>query len=80
MKLAPPDLKLLHEGVMVLVNTERVGVVPAKVLQILDDGTVLIYWYNGPQGKFTANVAMYPVYYDKEAKSKEVYTWKPTKQ
>ena len=79
-KLSPPDLESIHEGVMVLVNTERVGVVPAKVLQIMDDGNVLVDWYNGPQGKFTANVAIYPVYYDKEAKFKEVYTWKPTKQ
>ncbi len=46
-KLAPPDLESIHEGVMVLVNTERVGVVPAKVLQIMDDGNVLVDWYNG---------------------------------
>ena len=65
---------------LILVNAERVGVVPAKVVQLLDDGTVVVDWYNGPAGKFSATSAVYPVYYDRAAKGKEVYTWKPTKQ
>ena len=76
----PPSLQELKEGMLILVNTERVGVVPAKVVQLLDDGTVVVDWYNGPAGKFSATSAVYPVYYDRAAKSKEVYTWKPTKQ
>ena len=76
---ASPPLQELNEGMLVLVNTERVGVVPAKVVQLLDDGSIVIDWYNGPAGKFSAASAVYPVYYDRAAKGKEVYTWKPTK-
>jgi len=79
-KQIPPDLDDIVEDDMLLVNTERVGVVPAKVLQILDDGTLLIDWYNGPSGKFRANSAIYPVFYDREAAKKEIYTYTPTEQ
>jgi hypothetical protein len=46
---------------LVLVNTERVGVVPAKVVQLLDDGSIVIDWYNGTSGKFNTTSAVYPV-------------------
>ena len=39
---SPPPLQELNEGMLVLVNTERVGVVPAKVVQLLDDGSIVI--------------------------------------
>jgi len=77
---SPPPLQELNEGMLVLVNTERVGVVPAKIVQLLDDGSIVVDWYNGPAGKFKPTTAVYPVYYDRAAKGNEVYTWKPTKQ
>ena len=79
-KQIPPNLDDIVEDDMLLVNTQRVGVVPARVLQILDDGTLLIDWWNGPSGKFRANSAIYPVYYDRKAAKKEIYTYNPTEE
>ena len=62
---------------MVIVDTGN-GLYPAQIGQTLEDGTVLIYFWNGQQGKFKVKSAIYPAYLEPSAtKLKEVYTYLP---
>ena len=70
----PPHLK---DDDMVIVDTGN-GLYPAQIGQTLEDGTVLIYFWNGQQGKFKVKSAIYPAYLEPSAaKLKEVYTYLP---
>jgi hypothetical protein len=70
----PPHLK---DDDMVIVETGN-GLFPAQVGQTLEDGTVLIYFWNGQAGKFKVKSAIYPAYLEPSAtKLKEVYTYLP---
>jgi hypothetical protein len=50
---------------------------------MLDDDTLHVHWFNSATGKFTANAMVFPAYLDQDldedAKSREVFTWMPTK-
>jgi hypothetical protein len=66
----------VKDGDMVVVRTSN-GAFPAEIEQTLEDDTILIYFWNGPNGAFKVKSTIYPAYLEPFAKLKEVYTYSP---
>jgi hypothetical protein len=61
----------------VVVLTTPNGLFPGEVGQVLDDNTLLIYFWNGQGGSSKPKSAIYPAYLEPDDKPKEVYTYEP---
>jgi hypothetical protein len=81
MKHAKVLYKDLEEGDFALFQTEH-GVFPARVLDVVADGSYVVQWYNCASGRATAGGAYKPSWFDAKSekeffdeKEHELPTW-----